>query len=256
MMIKRVLIIEDEPQAIKRLETLIEDLIPGVTILAKIDSVRGAIAWLRENSPPELIFMDIQLADGVSFQIFEQCHVKSPVIFTTAYDAYALKAFKVNSIDYILKPVDRDDMERALNKLNALTQGKDHTTEMLANIGEAVRSLTRKYKTRFVIKVGEHLKSIEVNDIQYFFSLEKATFAKINDGRKHILDFTLDQLEAVVDPAQFFRINRKYIVSAAAIQDMVSYTNSRLKLVLKGSDDTDIIVSRERVQEFKDWLDR
>lgn len=255
-MIKRVLIIEDEPQAIKRLETLIGDLIPGVTILAKIDSVKDSVTWLRENSPPDLIFMDIQLADGISFQIFEQCQVKSPVIFTTAYDAYALKAFKVNSIDYILKPVDKDDVERALKKLNSLRQGKDHATEMLANIGEAVKLLTRKYKTRFVLKVGEHLKSIEVSDIQYFFSLEKATFAKIADGRKHILDLTLDQLEEVVDPEHFFRINRKYIVSAPAIQDMVSYTNSRLKLVLKGSDDSDIIVSRERVQEFKDWLDR
>jgi DNA-binding LytR/AlgR family response regulator len=127
---------------------------------------------------------------------------------------------------------------------------------MLANIGEAVRLLTRKYKTRFVLKVGEHLKSIEVGDIQYFFSLKKTTFAKISDGRKHILDFTLDQLEEVLDPQQFFRINRKYIISTMAIQDMVSYTNSRLKLVLKGSDDSDIIVSRERVQEFKDWLDR
>jgi DNA-binding LytR/AlgR family response regulator len=254
-MIKRVLIIEDEPQAIKRLEALLGDLMPGVAILAKLDSVKASVEWLRENAPPELIFMDIQLADGISFQIFEQCDVKSPVIFTTAYDAYALKAFKVNSIDYILKPVDKDDVKRALQKLNDFGR-KDHTTEMLANIGEAVRLLTRKYKTRFVLKVGEHLKSIEVSDILYFFSLEKATFAKVSEGRKHMLDFTLDQLEEVVDPDQFFRINRKYIVSAAAIQDMVSYTNSRLKLVLKGSDDTDVIVARERVQEFKDWLDQ
>jgi DNA-binding LytR/AlgR family response regulator len=255
-MIERVLIIEDEPQAIKRLETLIAELIPRVTILARMDSVKESVSWLKENSPPDLIFMDIQLADGISFQIFEQCQVNSPVIFTTAYDAYALKAFKVNSIDYILKPVDKDDLAGALKKLNSLTQGKDNATEMLANIGEAVRLLTRKYKTRFVLKVGEHLKSIEVSDIQYFFSLEKTTFAKITDGRRHILDFTLDQLEDVLDPQQFFRINRKYIISATAIQDMVSYTNSRLKLVLKGSDDSDIIVSRERVQEFKDWLDR
>lgn len=255
-MIERVLIIEDEPQAIKRLENLIVELMPRVAILAKIDSVKESVKWLKGNAAPDLIFMDIQLADGISFQIFDQFSVKSPVIFTTAYDAYALKAFKVNSIDYILKPVDKDDMERALKKLNSLTQGKDHATEMLANIGEAVKLLTRKYKTRFVLKVGEHLKSIEVSDIQYFFSLEKATFAKIADGRKHILDFTLDQLEEVLDPEHFFRINRKYIVSAPAIQDMVSYTNSRLKLVIKGSDDSDVIVSRERVQEFKDWLDR
>ena len=179
-MIERVLIIEDEPQAIKRLETLIVELIPRVTILARMDSVKESVRWLSENSPPDLIFMDIQLADGISFQIFEQCQVKSPVIFTTAYDAYALKAFKVNSIDYILKPVDKDELEGALKKLSSLTQRKDNATEMLANIGEAVRLLTRKYKTRFVLKVGEHLKSIEVSDIQYFFSLEKTTFAKIS----------------------------------------------------------------------------
>ena len=255
-MIGRVLIIEDEPQAIKRLETLIEELIPDARILAKIDSVKESIAWLKENPSPDLIFMDIQLADGISFQIFDQCEVKSPVIFTTAYNAYALRAFKVNSIDYILKPVDKDDLKGALKKLELLMQGHDHATQILSNIGDAVKMLTRRYKTRFVLKIGEHLKSVEVSDIQYFFSLEKTTFAKAGDGRKHILDFTLEQLEDLLDPGQFFRINRKYIISTAAIQDMVSYTNSRLKLVLKGSDDSDIIVSRERVQEFKDWLDR
>lgn len=255
-MIERVIIIEDEPQAIKRLEMLVADLIPGARILAKMDSVKDSVNWLKENSAPDLILMDIQLADGISFQIFDQCQVKSPVIFTTAYDAYALKAFKVNSIDYILKPVDRDDLEAALKKLHSLAHPSGNAAEMLANIGEAVKMLTRKYKTRFVLKVGEHLKSIEVSDVQYFFSLEKATFAKIADGRKHILDFTLDQLEDVLDPQHFFRINRKYIISAPAIQDMVSYTNSRLKLILRGADDSDIIVSRERVQEFKDWLDR
>lgn len=255
-MIEHVLIIEDEPQAAKRLETLITELIPQVEIVAKIDSVKKSVNWLLENSQPDLIFMDIQLADGVSFQIFEQCQVTSPVIFTTAYDAYALKAFKVNSIDYILKPVDKDDLEGALKKLDFLTRRRNDTTEMLASIGEAVKMLTRKFKTRFVLKIGEHLKAIEVSDIQYFLSLEKATFAKVNDGRKHILDFTLDELEDVLDPQHFFRINRRYIIRAAAIQDMVSYTNSRIKLVLKGSDDTDIVVARERVQEFKDWLDR
>lgn len=255
-MIQRVLIIEDEPEAARRLEALIVDLIPRVTILAKVDSVRKSVNWLEENPPPDLIFMDIQLADGLSFQIFEQWEVQSPVIFTTAYDAYALKAFKVNSIDYILKPVDKNDLETALKKLDNLTQRRDNSAELLTSIGEAVRMLTRQYKTRFVIKVGEHLKSIEVSDILYFFSLEKTTFAKLTDGRKHIIDFSLEQLEEILSPQQFFRINRRYIISAAAIQDMVSYTNSRLKLILKGSDDGDIIVSRERVQEFKDWLDR
>jgi DNA-binding LytR/AlgR family response regulator len=255
-MIKNVLIIEDEPQAAQRLQTLIEDSIPGVNVLGKLDSVERSIKWIREHAMPDLIFIDIQLADGISFQIFEQCEVRSPVIFTTAYDEYALKAFKVNSIDYILKPVDKDDLNAALKKYHSLAKFTDQSKEMLESIGEAVKMLTRKYKTRFVLKVGEHLKSIEVNEVLFFFSLEKVTFAKLSDGRKHIIDFTLDQLEGVLDPQKFFRINRKYIVAAAAIQDMVSYTNSRLRLVLKTSDDNDIIVSRERVQEFKDWLDR
>ena len=255
-MMQKVLIIEDEPQAAQRLQTLIEDLIPDVTILAKIDSIKKSVRWIEEKGSPDLIFMDIQLADGVSFQIFEQCDVKCPVIFTTAFDEYALKAFKVNSIDYILKPVDKDDLDRALKKFNSLTRREDNSQQMLESIGQAIKMLTHKYKTRFVLKVGEHLKSIEVNDILFFFSLEKATFAKHMDGRKHMLDFTLDQLEAALDPQRFFRINRKYIVSTSAIQDMVSYTNSRLKLVLKTSDDNDVIVSRERVQEFKEWLDR
>src|SRR4030095_9437951 len=145
------LIIEDEPQAAQRLESLIKKLVPGVVILNKIDSISKSVEWIRSNPAPDLILMDIQLADGISFQIFEQCQVKSPVIFTTAYDAYALKAFKVNSIDYILKPVDKDDLDGALKKWNSLTQRKDNATEMLANIGEAVRLLTRKYKTRFVL---------------------------------------------------------------------------------------------------------
>jgi DNA-binding LytR/AlgR family response regulator len=255
-MIKNVLIIEDEPQAARRLEMLIKDLIQDVLILGTIDSVKKSVKWLEENPVPDLIFMDIQLADGLSFQIFEQCKVKSPVIFTTAYDAYALKAFKVNSIDYILKPVDKEDLEAALKKFDTLTRREDNAAELLASIGEAVKMLTRQYKTRFVLKVGEHLKSIEVSDILYFFSFEKATFAKIADGRKHILDFSLDQLEEILNPQHFFRINRKYIVSATSIQDMVSYSNSRLRLILRGSEDSDIIVSRERVQEFKDWLDR
>jgi DNA-binding LytR/AlgR family response regulator len=255
-MIERVLIIEDEPHAAKRLVSLVTELIPQVKIVGEIDTVKKSVDWLSKNEKPDLIFMDIQLADGISFRIFDQFKVKSPIIFTTAYDAYALKAFKVNSIDYILKPVDKDDLERALKKLALLTNRKDDAEEMLASIGEAVKMLTRQYKTRFVLKVGEHLKSIEVQDILYFWSMEKATFAKTIDGRKHILDFTLEELQDVLNPHDFFRINRKYIISATAIQDMVSYSNSRLKVVLKSSDDPAIIVSRERVQEFKDWLDR
>lgn len=250
-----VLIIEDEPQAAQRLETLVKSLVPGVVILDKLDTVKRSVAWISSNPAPDLIFMDIQLADGISFQIFEQCEVKSPVIFTTAYDAYALKAFKVNSIDYILKPVDKDELNAALTKFRNLAGNASGSRVVLENIDQAVQMLTKKYKTRFVIKVGEHLKTVDITNVQYFYSQDKATFCMTADNRQLVLDYTLEQLEQMVDPAHFFRINRKFLVSSQAIQDIISYTNSRLRLVVKGSADNDIIVARERVQEFRDWLD-
>ncbi len=251
-----ILIVEDEPEAAARLSKLLKDLRPDVHIVASIDSVKSAVKWIGSNSSPELIFMDIQLADGLSFEIFEQVEIKVPVIFTTAYNEYALKAFKVNSIDYILKPLDKDEVAAAFRKYENLTGQLQPRDKMIESIGAAMQMLTKRYKERFVIKVGEHLRSVEVGDVLYFYSLEKTTFAVTSDARKHVLDFTLDQLEGLVDPAKFFRINRKYIVAVGAIRDMISHTNSRLKLLLKSSDDDDIIVARERVQEFKDWLDK
>ena len=252
-----LLIIEDEPQAAQRIEKLVKIIVPSALILGKLDSVKNSVNWLKANPSPNLILMDIQLADGISFSIFDQCEVKSPVIFTTAYDEYALKAFKVNSIDYILKPVDETELRAALRKFESLNRPIAAAPDkMLESIGLAVQMLTKKYKERFVIKVGEHLKSVEISEILFFFSLEKTTFAQTKDGRRHILDFTMEQLDGLVIPDRFFRINRKYLVAADAIHDMISYTNSRLKLVLKTSDDNDVIVARERVQEFKNWLDR
>jgi len=248
-----ILIIEDEPQAAQRVEKLVNAIVTDAKVVAILDSVKSSVQWFTSNPSPDLVIMDIQLADGISFQIFEQCQVKSPVIFTTAYDEYALKAFKVNSIDYILKPVDADELKQAIQKYKSLTAAPD---KILESIGYAVQMLTKKFKERFVIKVGEHLKSIEANDILFFFSLEKTTFAQTADGRKHILDFTIDQLEGLLDTSKFFRINRKYMVNVKSIQDMINHSNSRLKLVLKTCDDPDVIVARERVQEFKDWLDK
>ena len=251
----RVLIIEDEPQAAARLTSLVQELQPSWSIVATLDSVKRSVAWLKQNAC-DLILMDIQLSDGLSFEVFDQVEVKTPVIFTTAYNEYALKAFKVNSIDYLLKPIDKDELVMALKKYSSLTGKLPVQDKMMESIGLAMQMLTKKYKERFVIKVGEHLKSIEVGEILFFFSLEKTTFAQTADGRKHILDFTLDQLDGLLDPDRFFRINRKYMVSVHAIKDMITYTNSRLKLILKTSDDDDVIVARERVQDFKNWLDR
>ncbi len=251
-----VLIIEDEPQAARRLQTLIKNILPEATLLDTIDSVKKSVLWFEQNDAPDLIFMDIQLGDGISFQVFEQVKIKAPIIFTTAYDEYALKAFKVNSIDYILKPVDETELKNAILKFKSVFASAPVQTQLMENISLAMSMLTKKYKERFVIKVGEHLKSIETNEIFFFFSLEKTTFAQTKEGRKHILDFTLDQLQELLEPQRFFRINRKYIVALDSLQDMISYTNSRLKLILKTSNDDDIIVARERVQEFKTWLDR
>jgi DNA-binding LytR/AlgR family response regulator len=251
-----VLIIEDEPLAAQRLETLIADLISHARVVDKIDSVKKSVQWLQKNAAPDLILMDIQLADGLSFQIFEQVEVKSPVIFTTAYDEYALKAFKVNSIDYILKPVDKTELANALRKLESLKSIQPTQEVLMQSISQAMSMLTKKYKERFVIKVGEHLKTVDVKSILYFYSQEKTTFCHTTDNRNHILDFTLEQLEGLVDSAEYFRVNRKYLVRGDSIQDIITYTNSRLRLVLKDSQDNDVIVARERVQDFRLWLDR
>lgn len=253
---QRILIIEDEPEAVDRLKSLVRELLPSSTVLAALDSVGNSVRWLKANQAPDLIFMDIQLADALSFEIFGQVNVDSPVIFTTAYNEYALRAFKVNSIDYILKPLDKEELRSALKKLETLQGSPVEKDKMLESITLAMQSLTKRYKERFVLKVGEHLRSVEVDEILFFYSLEKATFAQTTDGRKHILDFTLDQLESLLSPDKFFRINRKYIVGLKSIQDMISHVNSRLRLVLKTSDDADIVVARERVQEFKEWLDK
>ncbi len=252
----KVLIIEDEPQAAERLVTLLAAIQSDWQVVGILDSVRRSVAWFKATSFCDLVFMDIQLADGLSFEIFEKVEVKSPVIFTTAYNEYALKAFKVNSIDYLLKPVVQDELTAAITKFKNLTQRVGMQEKRVESISYAIQMLTKRYKERFVVKVGEHLRTIEVSDILFFVSLEKTTFAQTTDGRKHILDFTLDQLEELLAPQSFYRVNRKYIIAVNAIQDMINYSNSRLRLVVKTCDDNDIVVARERVQEFKTWLDR
>lgn len=255
-LIMKVLIIEDEPQAAKRLETLLKEIEPDASILSKIDSIKKGVEWLTTNATPDLILMDIQLADGISFLIFEQCEVKSPVIFTTAYDDYAIKAFKVNSIDYLLKPIDKAELAAAVAKFRRVAGHAPDTRLLLDNIGQAMQMLTKRYKSRFVIKVGEHLRTIDIANILYFYSRDKTTFCFTREKRNLILDYTLDQLQETVDPGLFFRINRKYLVGADSFSDIISYTNSRLKLRLKGETDDDAVVARERVQDFKNWLDR
>jgi len=246
------LIIEDEKVAAKRLLGLIKNYNQSIGILEIIQSVKNSVKWLNTNQAPDLIFMDIQLADGLSFEIFEQTIVKTPVIFTTAYDEYALKAFKVNSIDYLLKPIDQGELNTAIEKFNENNKSNEIPTQVFDNI---LQSLTKNYKNKFVIKVGEHIKVFKIDDVQCFYSMEKYSFLQNNSGGDYAIDYSLDQLEGLLDPARFFRINRKFIVSSSAISDIISFTNSRLQVKLLSNTSDDLIVSREKVHGFKNWLE-
>jgi len=246
------LIIEDEKVAAERLAGLIRKYDSSTEILDVVQSVKNAVLWFNSNKAPDLIFMDIQLADGLSFEIFEQTIVKTPVIFTTAYDEYALKAFKVNSIDYLLKPIDQGELNNAIDKFKENTLPKEIPAQVFDNI---LQSLTKNHKNKFVIKVGEHIKVFKIDDVQCFYSMEKYTFLQNNLGRDYAVSYSLDQLEGLLDPAKFFRINRKFIISFSAISDIISFTNSRLQVELLSNTSNDLIVSREKVQDFKKWLE-
>jgi len=250
----KILIIEDEIPAAKRLSNLIHQFKPGAQILEVIDSVDGAVKWLNTFEKPDLLFMDIQLSDGLSFDIFNQTEIQSPVIFTTAYDQYTLKAFKVNSVDYFLKPIDPNELEKAFLKFDKIyRQPQSYDKSAIENL---LKVMTQKeYKSRFMVKVGQQLTYVSVEDISYFYSDDGILCAKTNNGKRHILDYTLDQLEQVLDPTEFFRINRKIITRINAINKIYTYFNSRLKLELQPKTELEVIVSRDRVNDFKKWLD-
>ncbi|HCT29268.1 MAG TPA: DNA-binding response regulator [Bacteroidales bacterium] len=247
------IIIEDERLSAERLARMIHRLFPDFVLVKTLDSVKSAVKWLSSNEHPSLAFFDIQLADGLSFEIFEQIQLQFPVIFTTAFNEYAIKAFKVNSIDYLLKPIDEDELKNSVLKFRSgLTKPSALGNDAVA---KALQMLTNKYKSRFLVKVGEHLRMIDVDEVSVFISMEKSTYIRTHSGRDYGVDFTLEQLEAMLDPKRFFRVNRKFIVEIKSIKDIIAYSNSRLKLKLDVNIDEDIIVSRERVNEFKGWLE-
>lgn len=246
------LIIEDEKEAAIKLSGMIEKYDRNIVIIDTIQSVKNAVIWLNDNKTPDLIFMDIQLADGLSFEIFEQTIVKAPVIFTTAYDEYALKAFKVNSIDYLLKPIGQTDLNQAIDKYKENNTSKEISAQVFDTI---LHTLSKKYKSKFLIKVGEHIKVFTIDDIQCFYSMEKCTFLQNNEGRDYAIGYTLDQIENLINPSKFFRINRSFLVSYSAISNIISYSNSRLRINLKSNNSEDLIVSREKVRDFKKWLE-
>ncbi|MCG2462462.1 LytTR family DNA-binding domain-containing protein [Flavobacteriaceae bacterium F89] len=246
-------IIEDEKPAARRLGRLLAKL--DVTVPKMLHSVEESIQWFKNNEHPDLIFLDIQLSDGLSFEIFDQVLVQSAVIFTTAYDEYALQAFKLNSIDYLLKPIDEEELESALRKYKELRSSPTQVTVDLQEIKKLIAGPKEKdYKKRFTIRVGQHLRIINADEIECFYSENKGTYVVTADGRNYLMDTTLENLESDLEPTVFFRVSRKFFVNINFIKDIVSYTNSRLQIKLNRFNDQDIIVSRERVQEFKFWL--
>ena len=250
----KVIIIEDEKPAARRLSRLLAELEVEVSVM--LHSVEESINWFQNNKHPDLIFLDIQLSDGLSFEIFEAVEVKSAIIFTTAYDEYALQAFKLNSIDYLLKPIDDEDLEIAMKKYRSLKPEPQKLALDFEDIKKLlVNPLEREHKKRFTVKVGQHLKIINADEVESFYSENKGTYAATCDGRNYLLDTTLENLEMELDPKIFFRVSRKFYININHIKDIISYTNSRLQIKLNHFSEQEIIVSREKVRNFKLWLE-
>ncbi|AEI48991.1 LytR/AlgR family response regulator transcription factor [Runella slithyformis] len=249
----KIVILEDEPLAAKRIESLVKSLEPAAEILAKLESVRSAVKWFNEHPQPDLVLMDIQLADGLSFEIFQQAEVSAPIIFTTAYDEYAIRAFKVNSVDYLLKPVEKDELEAALEKWK--TPKGAASQDQIGKALDALLSQKTDWKTRFLLRAGARFDIVEVNDVAYLYAEDKVVFLVTKDQKKYYVDETLDELEQKLNPKSFFRINRKYLAQLPAIERIEPHFNGRLKIRLRHRDDDDVYVSREKAEVFKRWLD-
>jgi len=253
-----VLIIEDEPFAQQELIRLLSGLEHDIQIMKCIDSVEESVHYLEDHQEPDLIFMDIQLSDGLSFEIFNRIEVKPPVIFTTAYDEYAIKAFKVNSIDYLLKPIDEEELGHALEKFIKWEKRSEKQETFFSTIQlEKVLGLYKPtYKTRLVVKLGDRIKHLEAKEIAYFYSEDKVTFIITTAGERFIVNYSLEQLESMMNPVEFYRLNRKYITHINAIDSIDKYFNSRLKIGLNPEVEDDVLISRTKVSDFLNWLER
>ena len=256
----KILIVEDEELAVKKLQKTLAGVEPDAQVVAVTDSILSTVNWLEENPVPDLILMDIELSDGQSFEIFNQAKIKSPVIFTTSYDEYALKAFKVNSVDYLLKPIQKEDLEAALTKLKNMRElYKSDKAKPDVSIDNLVKELQQKlqpkeFRKRFLVKHAQKLVSIEVEEIAYFFSDGRLNFFKTFDNKKFVVDYTMDELEDMLDPAKYFRISRSFYISVDSVDQINDYFGNRLMLILKPAVDKESIVSREKVTDFKKWM--
>ncbi|HNS12217.1 MAG TPA: LytTR family DNA-binding domain-containing protein [Bacteroidia bacterium] len=249
----KILIIEDEEPAANRLQSMIKEVDNETQVLDVIVSIKTAVQWFKNNKAPDLVFLDIQLADGISFEIFKQVEVKSPIIFTTAFDEYAIEAFKVNSVDYLLKPLKKEELSKAMLKFKSL----HGTTNVPVDLEELLRTIhnpEQKYKSRFLIRFADQIKKIEVSDIAYFYTQDKINYLKIFSGNSYPIDLNLDSVEKAIDPQKYFRINRQFIVNIESIEQMFAFSKSRVKLKLKPATDIETIVSTDRSPHFKAWL--
>ena len=251
----KVAIIEDESLAAKRLESMILKCDPSISIEAVLPSVSESVRWLSNNPQPDLLFMDIHLDDGQSFAIFDQTEVNIPIIFTTAYDDYMIKAFKVNSIDYLLKPIDLDELKGSIQKYHKLHRNTSLSNESIKDLLNAALKKDPEYKSRFLITQGTKIKTVNIAEIAYFYSEEKITFLVTQEGQRLPVDYSLDKLTSILDPKLFFRVNRQYIVKMEAITSIHKYSPTRLKIVLHPAPAKDVFVSIEKYSTFKEWLD-
>ncbi|MGV3599138.1 MAG: LytR/AlgR family response regulator transcription factor [Bacteroidota bacterium] len=248
----KTVIIEDERLAADNLTQLLQEIDGRIEVVAVLDSVKRATEWLATNNP-DLIFLDIHLADDISFKIFEAVEVKAPIIFVTAYDSYAIQAFKLNSIDYLLKPIDKEELKQAIKKYNSLGA---LSTEAVMQLLQQIKTPAPEYQKRFMVTTGQKIKSVEVDDAAYFYAEDRFVYMVSKAGEKYIIDFTLDKLEGLLNPAHFFRINRGQLVAFTAIKNMYSYTKSRIKIEVNPPAPFDTIVSIDRSGAFKKWLNR
>lgn len=248
MKVKKIVIIEDEKPNSDRLKRLLIELRPDIEILAILDSVKGAIQWFSQHLAPDLVMMDVRLADGISFEIFNQVKIECPVVFTTAYDEYAVKAFKYNSIDYLLKPIEKDELELALNKFES-----QMLRPSIENLLQYIQP--KEYRTRFLLPYRDSYKTVMISDIAFFYSELNITYAKLYTGEKEVIPQTLENLELQLNPKEFFRTNRKYIVHLNAIQKVHNYFNGKLKIDLKNNPQEEVLISREKKPLFKTWMD-
>lgn len=251
-----ILIIEDEELAVRRLKGILKEVAPTAIVVADTDSIESSVEWLQKNTAPDLILMDIELNDGQSFEIFDLVEVKSTVIFTTSYDEYAIKAFKVNSADYLLKPIEKEDLAAALKKYEGL---KEHYSSSHSIVEQLIKGLqqsmhSREYRNRFLVKQGSKLMSVNVSDIAYFYTDGRLNYFKTNDNKKFVIDYSLEELDTMLEPGTYFRINRSFSVSVTSVAKIDDFFGQRLILDLKPAIEKEVLVSRERVTDFKKWM--